>query len=171
MSVMLSEKLEDALNAQLNWEIYSAHIYLSMASHFSNEGLAGFSAWMYAQYQEEMFHAMRFFNYINEAGGHARLGTIDAPQHHWDSPLAAFEDALAHEKGVTARINDIANLAVEERNHAVGIFLQWFISEQVEEEDTVSDVVGKLKLVGDGGGLFMLDRDLGTRVFTPPTNA
>lgn len=168
---MLSEKLEDALNAQMNWEIYSAHIYLSMSSHFASEGLSGFAAWMYAQYQEEMFHAMRFFNYINEAGGHARLGTIDAPQQSWKTPLEAFEEALAHEKGVTARINSIADLAMDERNHAVGIFLQWFISEQVEEEDSVSDAVGKLKMVGDGGGLFMLDRDLGTRVFTPPTNA
>jgi ferritin len=168
---MLSEKLEDALNEQMNWEIFSANLYLSMSSHFAHEGLSGFATWMDAQYQEEMFHAMRFFKYINDAGGHAKLGAIDAPQHTWETPLAAFEDALEHEKGVTARINKIADLAVEERNHAVGIFLQWFISEQVEEEDTVSDVVGKLKLVGDGGGLFMLDRDLGTRVFTPPTNA
>lgn len=165
---MLSEKMEDALNAQLNWEIYSAHIYLSMSSHFAQEGLGGFAKWMYAQYQEEMFHAMKFFDYINEAGGHAKLGVIDAPAHSWESPLAAFEESLEHEKGVTARINDLADLAVEERNHAVGIFLQWFISEQVEEEDSVSDVVGKLKMVGDGGGLFMLDRDLGTRAFTPP---
>lgn len=168
---MLSEKMENALNAQMNWEIYSAHIYLSMASHFSQEGLSGFSKWMYAQYQEEMFHAMRFFDYINEAGGHAKLGTIDAPAYTWATPLAAFEEALDHERGVTARINEIANLAVEEKNHAVGIFLQWFIAEQVEEEDSVGDIVGKLKLVGDGGGLFMLDRDLGTRIFTPPTDA
>jgi ferritin len=168
---MLSEKMQDALNDQMNWEIYSAHIYLSMSSHFAGAGLAGVSAWMYAQYQEEMFHAMRFFNYINEAGGHAKLGTIEAPPYEWESPLAAFEQALEHEQGVTARINALADLAMEERNHAVGIFLQWFISEQVEEEDSVGDIVGKLKMVGDGGGLFMLDRDLGTRVFTPPTDA
>lgn len=168
---MLSEKIEAALNEQMNWEIYSAHIYLSMSSHFSQAGLGGFSNWMFAQYQEEMFHAMKFFNYINEAGGHAKLGQIEAPQVSWETPLAAFEMALEHEQGVTARINDIADLAVIEKNHAVGIFLQWFISEQVEEEDTVGDIVGKLKLVGDGGGLFMLDRDLGTRVFTPPANA
>jgi len=168
---MLSKKMEAALNAQMNWEIFSAHIYLSMSSHFASAGLSGVATWMDAQYQEEMFHAMRFFKYINEAGGHAKLGTIDAPPYEWASPLAAFEHALEHEQGVTARINELANLAVEEKNHAVGIFLQWFISEQVEEEDTVSDIVGKLKMVGDGGGLFMLDRDLGTRVFTPPTNA
>lgn len=166
---MLSEKLEAALNEQMNWEIYSAHIYLSMSSHFAQEGLGGFASWMTAQYQEEMFHAMKFFNYINEAGGHAKLGTIDAPQLSWETALSAFEEALEHEKGVTARINTIADLAVEEKNHAVGIFLQWFIAEQVEEEDSVGDIVGKLKLVGDGGGLFMLDRDLGVRVFTPPT--
>lgn len=168
---MLSEKMEDALNAQMNWEIYSAHIYLSMSSHFSQVGMSGISKWMYAQYQEEMFHAMKFFDYINEAGGHAKLGTIEAPEYSWESPLVAFEEALSHEQGVTARINDLANLAVEEKNHAVGIFLQWFIAEQVEEEDTVGDIVGKMKMVGDGGGLFMLDRDLATRVFTPPANA
>lgn len=166
---MLSQKMEDALNAQLNWEIYSAHIYLSMSSWFSQEGLGGFSKWMFAQYQEEMFHAMKFFSYINEAGGHATLATIEAPQAQWESPLEAFSESLAHEKGVTSRINDLADLAVEEKNHAVGIFLQWFIAEQVEEEDTVGDIVGKLKLVGDGGGLFMLDRDLGQRIFTAPT--
>ncbi|WP_243546137.1 ferritin [Pseudodesulfovibrio tunisiensis] len=168
---MLSQKMENALNDQMNWEIYSAHIYLSMSSDFSRKGLPGIAQWMLAQYQEEMFHAMRFFNYINEAGGHAKLGVIDAPPYEWESPLKAFEVALEHEQGVTSRINALADLAMEERNHAVGIFLQWFISEQVEEEDTVGDIVGKLKMVGDGGGLFMLDRDLGTRVFTPPTTA
>ena len=165
---MLSEKLEAALNEQMNWEIYSAHIYLSMSSHFSQKGLGGFSRWMLAQYQEEMFHAMKFFDYINEAGGHAKLGVIESPKMFWETPLAAFEEALEHEKGVTARVNAIADLAMDERNHAVGIFLQWFIAEQVEEEDSVGDIVGKLKMVGDGGGLFMLDRDLGTRVFTAP---
>lgn len=168
---MLSEKMQDALNAQMNWEIYSAHIYLSMSSHFEQVGLPGIAKWMDSQYQEEMFHAMQFFKYINEAGGHAKLGVIDAPPYEWASPLEAFEVALEHEQGVTARINALADLAIDERNHAVGIFLQWFISEQVEEEDTVSGIVGKLKLVGDGGGLFMLDNELGTRVFTPPTKA
>jgi len=168
---MLSSKMQDALNVQMNWEIYSAHIYLSMSSHFSQVGLSGFATWMFAQYQEEMFHAMKFFDYINEAGGHAKLATIDAPQYSWESPLAAFENALEHEQGVTSRINELANLAIEEKNHAVGIFLQWFIVEQVEEEDTVGDLVGKLKMLGDGGGLFMLDRDLSTRVFTPPAKA
>jgi len=168
---MLSEKMQDALNAQMNWEIYSAHIYLSMSSHFEQVGLAGVASWMNAQYQEEMFHAMKFFDYINEAGGHAKLSTIDAPPYEWESPLAAFEHALEHEQGVTSRINDLADLAVDERNHAVGIFLQWFIAEQVEEEDTVGGIVGKLKLVGDGGGLFMLDNELGSRVFTPPAKA
>jgi len=168
---MLSKKMEEALNEQMNWEIYSAHIYLSMASHFTKVGLNGFANWMNVQYQEEMSHAMKFFNFINSAGGHAKLGQIDQPQHEWKTPLAAFEDALEHEKGVTARINKIADLAVAERDHAIGIFLQWFITEQVEEEENVGDTVGKLKLVGDGGGLFMLDRDLATRVFTPPTTA
>ena len=168
---MLSEKMEDALNAQMNWEIFSAHIYLSMSSHFEQVGLAGVARWMDAQYQEEMYHAMQFFKYINEAGGHAKLATIDAPPYEWESTLAAFEHALEHEQGVTSRINALADLSIEEKSHAVGIFLQWFIAEQVEEEDTVGGIVGKLKLVGDGGGLFMLDNELGSRVFTPPTKA
>ncbi len=162
---MLSKKLEDALNEQMNWEIYSAHIYLSMSSHFAQKGLGGIAQWMNAQYKEEMFHAMKFFDYILEAGGKAQLGQIDAPPLTWESPLAAFEEALEHERDVTARINRIADLAVEEKNHAVGIFLQWFISEQIEEEDSVGDIVDKMKLVSDGSGLFMLDRDLGARVF------
>ena len=168
---MLSKKMKDALNEQMNWEIFSAHIYLSMSAHFQDVGLPGMANWMNAQYQEEMFHAMRFFNYINEAGGKATLGTIGAPPSAWKTPLAAFEEALGHEQGVTARINKLAALAVKEQDFATGIFLQWFISEQVEEEANVGELVSKLKLIGDGGALFMLDKDLSTRVFTPPTNA
>jgi ferritin len=166
---MLPKKVEDAMNEQIKWEFYSAYLYLSMASYFQDLGLAGFATWMEAQYEEEIFHARRMFTYVSEAGGRVLLAGIDEPKHDWDSALACFEYSLNHEREVSRRINDLATLAQEEKDHATFIFLQWFISEQVEEEDTFGDVVNKLKLVGDGGGLFMLDRDLGTRVFTPPT--
>lgn len=165
---MLSQKMEKAFNDQITFELYSAYIYLSMVAYFEDQGLPGFAAWMLAQYQEEQFHAMKMFNYVGEAGGRVKLGAIDEPQQEWNSPLDAFETALHHEKVVTGRINDMMNLAQDERDHASQIFLQWFVSEQVEEEANVGDIVSKLKLVGDGGALFMLDRDLGTRVFTEP---
>ena len=168
---MLSQTMQDAINDQITWELYAGYIYLSMSAYFEDQGLPGVAKWMHAQYQEEVFHAMKMFGYVAEAGGRVKLGAIDAPPHDWESPLAAFEQALEHERGVTKRINDLVNMAVEEKDHATQIFLQWFVSEQVEEESTVGDVVSKLKLVGDGGALFMLDRDLGTRVFTEPADA
>lgn len=166
---MLSKKMEAAINDQINFEIYSSHIYLAMVSYFEDKGLPGFAAWMRAQYQEEIFHAMKMFDYVLECGGKAEIGAIKAPQTEWDSPLAAFENALEHEQTVTGRINNLVDIAQKEKDHATQIFLQWFVSEQVEEEANVGDVVNKLKLTGDGGALFMLDRDLATRVFTPPT--
>lgn len=166
---MLTKKMEEAINDQMNFEIFSANIYLSMVSYFEAQGLPGFATWMRAQYKEEIFHAMKMFDYVLEAGGRAQLSAIEAPPLEWESPLAAFENALAHEKVVTGRINDLMDLAQQEKDHASQIFFQWFVSEQVEEEATVGDIVSKLKLVGDGGALFMLDRDLATRVFTEPT--
>jgi len=111
------------------------------------------------------------FDYVLEKGGKVQLQGIEAPQHTWKSPLAAFEFALNHEFAVTKRINDLVDLAQKERDHASAIFLQWFVTEQVEEESNFGDTVNKLKLVGDGGGLFMLDRELAARVFTPPATA
>ena len=167
---MLDEKLEKALNDQLNAEFYSAYLYLSMAAYFRSINLSGFANWMEVQYQEEVAHAMKFYNYINERGGRVQLGTIQAPPTQWDSPLAVFEAALEHEQKVTGLINDLVELAIQEHDHATNIFLQWFVTEQVEEEDSASEVVEKLKLMGDArGGLFMLDRELGQRTFTPPT--
>ncbi len=165
---MPTKRMEEAINDQINFEIFSANIYLSMVSYFESQGLPGFANWMRAQYKEEIFHAMKMFDYVLEAGGRATLTAIDAPPQDWDSPLAAFENALAHEKIVTGRINNLMEVAQEEKDHACQIFLQWFVSEQMEEEATVSDIVNKLKLVSDGGALFMLDRDLATRVFTEP---
>ena len=164
----LSTKIEKALNDQIKWEFFSAYLYLSMEAWFLNLGLPGFAAWMEAQVQEEIFHGMKMFRYVNETGGRVTLQGIEAPKARWKSPLEAFQDALAHEHKVTGRIHALVELAQKEKDHASVNFLQWFVGEQVEEEASVSDVVAKLKLTGDGGALFLLDKDLGLRVFTPP---
>jgi len=168
---MLGKKMEKALNDQITWEFYSGYIYLSMSAWFQAQGLPGFANWMEVQNQEEVFHATKMFRYVLESGGKVELGAIAKPKAAWKKPLDAFQDALAHEQGVTARINALVDLAQKEKDHATNNFLQWFVSEQVEEEANVSDIISKLRLVGDGGALFMLDKDLATRVFTPPVGA
>jgi ferritin len=166
---MLNNDMEKALNAQVNAEMYSAYLYLSMSAFFQSKSLGGFAGWMRVQAQEEMVHAMKFYDFINERGGRVILDPIEAPPTDWDSPLATFEAVYEHEQKVTGLINELVELALEKHDHATNIFLQWFVSEQVEEEDSANDVVEKIKLVGDAkGGLFMLDRELGQRVFTPP---
>jgi len=167
---MLSEKIQDAINKQIVAETYSAYLYWSMAAYFESVNLAGFGQWMKAQAQEELFHAAKFFNFVAERGGRVLLGAVDAPPTEWDSPLAVFEHAYQHEQKVTGLINGLVDLAVEERDHATKSFLDWFVDEQVEEESSADGVVQKLKLMGDApGGLFMLDRELGQRIFTMPT--
>ncbi|UZP68515.1 ferritin [Desulfovibrio mangrovi] len=166
---MLSDAMNKALNDQVKWEMYSSYLYLSMSAYFADLGMAGFAHWMRTQAQEELFHAMKFYDYINERGGRVQLQPIEAPQHTWKNTIDVFEETLKHEQHVTARINNLANLALDERDHATSIFLQWFISEQVEEEDSVKDVLGKLRMInGEGQGMLMLNNELGTRVFTPP---
>jgi ferritin len=165
---MLSKKMEKAINDQIKWEYYSAYLYLSLSAYFQNLGLPGFANWMDVQFQEEQAHARRMFDYVGEKGGRVTLQAIEAPQSVWKSPLDAFQYALNHEYAVTKRINDLMTLAQKENDHASAIFLQWYVSEQVEEEANFGDTVNKLKLVGDGGGLFMLDRELAARVFTAP---
>lgn len=166
---MLSEKMEKALNEQVNWEMYSSYFYLSMSSYFESTSLAGCAQWMRSQAQEELYHAIKIYDYINERGGRAIMEAIAKPPSDWDSSLVVFEEVLAHEQKVTELINGLVNLALDERDHATNIFLQWFVSEQVEEEDTVGSVLDKFKLIGDDkSGLFVLDQELGSRVFTPP---
>jgi ferritin len=169
---MLSEKMQNALNSQINAEFYSSYLYLSMSASFESISLGGFSKWMQAQAQEELMHAMKFYHYVNERGGRVTLGVIEAPPMKWDSPLAVFEATHEHEQKVTSLINQLVDLAIEEKDHATNSFLQWFVTEQVEEEATADDIVKKLKLMDDApGGLFMLDRELGARVFTMPATA
>ncbi len=166
---MLSQKMEEALNEQLNWELFSSYLYLAMSGYFYHMGLAGFANWMKVQALEELTHAGKFFSFLNERGGRVRLGSVQAPDHDWESPLGAFQAALQHEQKVSGRINSLVDLAREEHDHATEIFLQWFVTEQVEEESSAMEVVQKLKLVGEHSpSLFHLDRELGTRSFTMP---
>ncbi len=161
---MLTKEIEDALNAQLNYELLSAYIYLSMSAQFTSENLDGFAHWMSEQAKEEVGHAMKFYSFINDRQGRVALQAIDKPQFDWKSPLDAFESALEHEKSVTKRINDLVDLALKHGDHATNIFLQWFVTEQIEEESSVDEVIEQLKKMGDfKGGLYLLDRELATR--------
>ncbi len=161
---MLSEKMEKAFNEQLKWEFYSAYLYLSMAAYFDSVNLPGFSKWMKAQAIEESMHAMKFYNFINERGGRVMLQSIDQPPTEWESPLAVMEFALAHEREVTKKINNLMELAQAEKDHASQIFLQWFVTEQVEEEDSFGNIVAQMRLVKDSPeALFMIDRELASR--------
>ncbi len=166
---MLSEKMQEALNGQINAELYSAYLYLSMSAYFTSINLPGFANWMRVQAQEEMFHASKFYDFVNERGGRVILKEIAGPPAEFDSPLAVFEATLGHERKVTGLINELVNTAIEEKDHASHIFLQWFVSEQVEEESTAEGILQRLKLIGDDkSGLFMIDAELGQRVFTMP---
>lgn len=166
---MLSDRMEKALNDQVNAEFYSSYLYLSMAAYFNEVNLTGFARWMEVQALEELTHAMKFYRFINERGGRVALAAIKNPKTAWSSPLEAFEDAFKHEQMVTGLINDLVDLAIAEKDHASNHFLQWFVAEQVEEEASANEIVQKIKLVGEAqGGLFMLDRELGQRIFTLP---
>ena len=169
---MLKKKMLKALTRQINEEMYSGYLYLSMESYFHSISLSGFASWMRAQAQEELFHAMKFYDYVNERGGRVILDTIKQPDSEWETPLAAFEQIMDHEQKGTALINDLMDLASSEQDHATKIFLQWFVSEQVEEEASVGDVLNKLRLIQtDTSGLFMLDAELAKRVFVMPAKA
>jgi ferritin len=162
---VIDGKMQEALNKHANAEFYSSYLYLSMSAHFQSVNLTGFAQWMRVQAREELAHAMKFFDHIVERGGKVTLLPVEAPPSQWDSPLAAFEDAYRHEQKVSGLINWLVDEAVQNRDHATNNFLQWFVSEQVEEEASVDAIVQKLKLVGDAaGGLFMIDRELAQRV-------
>ncbi len=162
---MLNKKVEKALNDQVNAEMYSSYLYLSMSAYYESIDLPGFAQWMKAQAQEEMLHTMKMYDYVIERGGRMVFSAIDAPPAEWKSSLDAFGCTLEHEQMVTGLINNLVDIAIAESDHATNVFLQWFVSEQVEEEATVTSVLQRLKMVGDHGhGLFMMDRELGTRV-------
>jgi len=161
---MISKKVADALNLQMNREFFNARLYLSMAAYFESLNMQGAAQWMAAQAQEETGHAMRLYNHLRERGARILLGALEAPPTQWDSPLAAFQAAYQHECKVSREFDEHMALAQAEKDHATVIFLQWFINEQVEEEAAVDGIVQKFKMIGDHqGGLFMLDRMLGER--------
>lgn len=169
---MISKKVSDALNGQINAETYSAYLYWSMSAALEKMNLPGFASWMRVQAQEEMLHATMFYKHIIERDGTVTLTAIEAPETQWKDIKDVFKATLEHEQKVTALINDLMDLAIQEKDHAANMFLQWFVNEQVEEEATAMEVLGKLEIAGDtAGGLYMLDKEMAGRVFTPPAAA
>ncbi|AEH07564.1 ferritin [Methanothermococcus okinawensis] len=165
---MIKDNILKALNEQINKEFFSAYLYLSMSAYAESIGLKGFAQWLKVQYQEELDHAMKFYNYVIERGGKIELEAIDKPKNEWSSILEVFEDGYKHEQFISESINNIMDLAVSEKDYATINMLQWFIDEQVEEESSFLEIVDKLKLLdGDRRGLFMIDKDLGQRVYIP----
>jgi ferritin len=161
---LLGKAVEEAMNEQIKNELFSAYQYLSMAAYCESENLPGFAQWMRAQSQEETVHAMKFYDFVLERNGRVVLRAIDEPLVEFGSPLEVFERALEHEQMVTAMINDLYGLALRENDYASQTFLQWFVTEQVEEEKNAGDVVETLRMIGDGSeALFLLDRELGQR--------
>lgn len=161
---MIGKRMQDAMNEQIKHELESAYLYLSMVAYFHSESLDGMAQWMTVQAQEELAHAMKFLNHIDERDGRGELKALSQPQKEWASPLEAYKAAYNHERFITDKINDLVKLASEEGDHAAGILLQWFVTEQVEEESSTLKVVDLLERIGDSGyGLIMADRELGTR--------
>jgi len=161
---MLSKQLQDAINEQINLELYSAYVYLSMAAHFEGENLGGFANWMRVQFQEETGHAMKFFKYVYDRGGKVILKAIAQPAAKFKAPLDVFHIVLDHEQKVTASINKLYELAVKEKDYASQTFLQWYINEQVEEEKNALDIINMLEMIGNTPiSLMMADKQLGAR--------
>ena len=169
---MIKKEVLDAMNEQINAESYSAFMYLSMAAYFENMGLSGFANWMKVQYQEEAAHALKFFNYVAGRGGKVVLKAVEQVPVEFDGIVDVFEKTLVHENQVTELINNLMNTAVKASDHASQSFLKWFVDEQVEEESNVEKILATLKLInGQGNGIFMMDRELGQRVFVDPNAA
>ncbi len=161
---MIGDKVQDAINQQINEEMFSSYLYWAMAAYFEEQNLDGFAHWMELQAQEETAHAVKFYKHLVERGGRAELKAIAAPQKEWASPLAAFKAALEHERHITACINGLVDLALAEKDHATNQMLQWFVAEQVEEEASADFFVQKLAMAQDApGGLLMLDRAAAAR--------
>lgn len=161
---MFSQKVQNAINDQINAELYSAYVYLSMSAYFEAQNLSGFAHWMRLQYQEETQHALKLFDYMNDRGGAIVLKAVDAPPAGAGSTLDIFEKTLAHERKVTGLIHSLYKLAMDEGDYPTQVLLQWYIDEQVEEEKNATAAVANLRLAGDSGpGLLLLDREMGGR--------
>ncbi len=165
---MVSKELETAINKQINAEFWSAYLYLSMSAHFSHEGLPGFANWFKVQFQEEQDHAIKFMNYLISKGNKVELTPIEKVETSWESLLNAFQDTLTHERVVTSLINNLVSLARKENDYATENMLQWFVNEQVEEEETAQAMIDSLKLIGGNGfGIYTMDKELAQRKYTP----
>lgn len=161
---MLKKSVEDALNKQLNAEVYSSYLYLAMSAYMESISMKGFAKWLRIQAKEELAHGMKFYDYIIEAGGRVRLTAIEAPKTPWKSAGAVFDQVFAHEQKVTGLINAIMDISVKEKDYATQNFLGWFVKEQVEEEANASEIVARISMIGDVPGLlFWLDHELGKR--------
>jgi ferritin len=161
---MISRTIQDAINEQINKELYSSYLYLSMAAYFENKNLPGFAKWMYVQADEERSHGMKFFQHLLERGGKVELKTIVQPEVEWNTSLEVFKQVLEHEQVVTASINSLYELALKEKDYPFQVLLHWFITEQVEEEKNASDIIQRLELLdARGTAVLMLDHDLGKR--------
>jgi ferritin len=166
---MLKKAMQRALNEQINAELYSSYLYLAMSAWCHAHDLNGMGGWFRVQAQEELIHVGKFFTYVLDRDGSIELAKIDAPPVEWKSALAAFEGALEHEQKVTTRVNKLVDLARKDGDHSTDTFLQWFVNEQIEEEATARQIVGQLRLIGENGsGLYLLDKELGARVFVYP---
>ncbi|HAL74304.1 MAG TPA: ferritin [Clostridiales bacterium] len=166
----MNEKLLKAFSEQINKEYYSAFLYLAMSNWLNDNGLPGAAKWTYVQYQEELVHAQNLFHYLQYRDVPATFKAIADPSGNWENELAVFKNVLAHEKLVTESIGNLATLAMKANDHAAYNFLQWYISEQVEDESNATNIIQKLQIAGDNGGaLLTIDTELGTRVFTAPT--
>ena len=166
---MLSKALEQALNEQINKEVYSEYFYYAMAAYLSSINLDGFANFFMVQSQEEHDHVIKIFNYVNDRGGRVIIKGIQDPPNEFDSPQHVFELALEHERFVSKSINELVDLSMKENDHAAKVFLQWFVDEQVEEEASMDRILNRIKLIGgEGHGLLMIDTELAQRVYTPP---
>lgn len=169
---MISDKMFESLNEQLNKEMYSAYLYMAMSASCTSRGLKGFANWFMVQYQEEMAHAMKFYDYIHNQGNRVKLMAIDQPQIDFESPLAMFEKTLSHEQFVTGLIHGLVDLAGEENDSTTRDFLQWFVKEQIEEEETAGGILDRVKSADvSGEALMELDKELASRVFHPSAPA
>lgn len=167
---MISPKMLKALNTHLNEEFYSSYLYLSMAAYFEAKNLKGFANWMRLQSDEEQMHGMKFYDFILQKGGKVSLAQINAPKLEWKSIPEIFSDTLKHEQKISGLINKLVEIAMAEKDFATNTFLQWFVTEQVEEEANVEEILQKIDMIGeDKSGLYMLDNELGARAAAPET--
>lgn len=168
---MIDKKMAQALNEQINKEMYSAYLYMSMSAYSAKIGLKGFANWFMVQYHEEMFHAMKLYEYVQRQGEDVKLEAIKAPPTEFASQLDMFTQTLTHEQYITSSINGLMELAIKKKDHATQIFLEWYVIEQVEEEENDNDIIAELKLIGDNAhALLMLDRELAARATTIPVD-